>query len=374
VSQNLIGISAAISRVRDEIRQAAQYDAKVLVTGESGVGKEIVARGIHQASTRRSFPLVTVNCAALTDSLLETELFGHVQGSFTDAFYDRVGALESANRGTVFLDEVGETTPRMQGLLLRFLETGEIQRVGSDRAQTRVSVRVIAATNRELLDAISRKAFREDLYYRLNVIHIRVPPLRERREDIEPLFDHFLASFSETYASPIPEVAADLRAVLLAYHWPGNVRELRNVVERLVARGAGSVLRREDLPQELVAAASVTAAPAAGAIEHPSPDELYAAITRDGGTFWSVVFDPFMARDLTREDVRGVVTRGLRATAGNYKEMVRLFNLQPGEYKRFLAFLRKYGCHVTFQPFRTGGRQRGDGAAPTDSSDPPSIV
>src|SRR5687767_7885360 len=165
----LIGQSPAIETVREEVEYAARCDAKVLVTGESGVGKEIVARLIHAGSERRNNSLVTVNCAALTESLLETELFGHVRGSFTGAHRDRTGVLEQAHRGTIFMDEIGETTPRMQGLLLRFLETGEIQRVGSDRTEARVNVRVIAATNRNLVDAVAAKTFREDLYYRLNV-------------------------------------------------------------------------------------------------------------------------------------------------------------------------------------------------------------
>lgn len=196
----LVGTSSAVRALQDEIGYAARCDAKVLITGESGAGKEIVARQIHNCSNRRRSPLVTVNCAALTESLLETELFGHVRGSFTGAYRDRAGVLEQAHRGTVFMDEIGETTPRMQGLLLRFLETGEIQRVGSDEPiQTRVDVRVIAATNRVLLESVAAKTFREDLYYRLNVIHLQVPPLRERQEDIPLLLDHFAEVFSRQY-------------------------------------------------------------------------------------------------------------------------------------------------------------------------------
>lgn len=173
-----------MSWVKQEIEYAARCDTKVLITGESGVGKEVVARLIHAASERRHFPLVTVNCAALTETLLETELFGHVRGSFTGAFRDRTGLLEQAHRGTVFMDEVGETSPRMQRLLLRFLETGEIQRVGSERTDARVNVRVIAATNRNLVEAVAAKAFRDDLYYRLNVIQLHLPPLRDRLADV----------------------------------------------------------------------------------------------------------------------------------------------------------------------------------------------
>src|SRR5688572_13109876 len=205
----LIGTSAAVVAVREEVDYASRCDAKVLITGESGVGKEIVARLIHAGSERRHNPMVMVNCAALTESLLETELFGHVRGSFTGAFRDRTGVLEQAHRGTVFMDEVGEMTPRMQGLLLRFLETGEIQRVGSEKTETRVNVRVIAATNRNLSDGVAAGTFREDLFYRLNVIQLHLPPLRERLEDVQALLANFLGMFAAQYQMPIPVVADD---------------------------------------------------------------------------------------------------------------------------------------------------------------------
>src|SRR5689334_4499067 len=237
--QDLVGTSPAVGALREEILHPARCDAKVLITGESGAGKEIVARLIHDRSTRSRSPMVTVNCAALTDTLLETELFGHVRGSFTGAIRDRSGVFEQAHRGTVFMDEIGETTPRMQGLLLRFLETGEIQRVGSDRAQTRVDVRVVAATNRVLVDAVAQKLFREDLYYRLNVVHLYVPPLRERRDDISLLLQHFIQVFARQYQTPVPLFSEEALAVLLAHNWPGNVRELKNVAERLTIRAGG---------------------------------------------------------------------------------------------------------------------------------------
>src|SRR5262245_39565851 len=195
----MVGVSAAIRSVEKEIEHAARSDAKVLITGESGVGKEIVARLIHERSSRGNGPLVTINCAGFPDSLLESELFGHVKGSFTDAHRDKRGWLEAAHGGTILMDEVGEMSLRMQALLLRFLETGEIQRVGSDRRLPTLDVRVITATHRRLVDHIADKTFREDLYYRLNVVHIAVPPLRDRREDIVLLLNHFLSLFSETH-------------------------------------------------------------------------------------------------------------------------------------------------------------------------------
>src|SRR6187397_702789 len=232
----MVGISAAIQSVEDEIDHAARCDAKVLITGESGVGKEIVARLIHGRSNRNRGPLVTINCAGIPDSLLESELFGHMKGSFTDAHRDKRGWLESAHGGTIFMDEVGEMSLRMQASLLRFLETGEIQRVGSDRKLPPVDVRVVTATNRRLVDAMADKTFREDLYYRLNVVHIEVPPLRDRPEDVGVLLNHFLSNFSETHRLPVPEVSTAAVAALTAYQWPGNVRELRNVAERLILR------------------------------------------------------------------------------------------------------------------------------------------
>src|SRR5437660_3239320 len=187
----LVGRSEAIRTIEADIDCAARADAKVLITGETGVGKEVVARLIHQRSARSGGPLVTVNCAGLPDSLLESELFGHVRGSFTGAYRDKPGLLEMAPNGTVFLDEVGEMSTRMQVVLLRFLETGEIQRIGANRAHTRVNVRLITATNRDLQTSIASGGFREDLYFRLNVIRLCIAPLRERREDAPVLSDYY---------------------------------------------------------------------------------------------------------------------------------------------------------------------------------------
>jgi transcriptional regulator with PAS, ATPase and Fis domain len=348
----LIGTSAAIQAVREEIDYASRCDAKILITGESGVGKEVVARLIHAASQRRHSELVTVNCAALTESLLETELFGHVRGSFTGAFRDRTGVLEQANRGTVFMDEIGETTPRMQGLLLRFLETGEIQRVGSERAETRVNVRVIAATNRNLVDAVAAKTFREDLYYRLNVVQLQIPPLRERREDIAPLLSGFLADFAAQYQVPRPALSAEALETLLTHQWPGNVRELKNVAERLVVRSRAGQIEIGDLPGELLRTRSENTPEPAPAVRRVA-DVLFDRLVIHRESFWAIVYAPFMSRDMTRDDLRALVRKGLEQTGGSYRVLTELFNMQPGDYKRFLNFLRKHHCHVAFQQFRT---------------------
>ena len=363
--KSLLGETEAVRSLHEEITYASRCDAKVLVTGESGVGKEVVARLIHANSARRRAPLITVNCAALTDTLLETELFGHVKGSFTGAYRDRSGALELANRGTVFMDEIGETSPRMQGLLLRFLEAGEIQRVGSDAIQTRVDVRVIAATNRQLVDSVAAKTFREDLYYRLNVIHIRVPSLRERREDIPQFLNFFLDQFSRQYSVNSPTLAPATLSLLTEYSWPGNVRELKNIVERLVVRASDTPIEPRDLPLEVLRGSSleqasspsvaptVTTAPARSASE-----ALFERMLNGGESFWAAVYAPFMSRDLTRDDVRAIVRRGLERTGGNYRVMVELFNMPSDDYKRFLGMLRKYQCHMPFQEFRSASTSR----------------
>jgi DNA-binding NtrC family response regulator len=350
----MVGISAAIQAVEDEVDHAARCDAKVLITGESGVGKEIVARLIHGRSARTRGPLVTINCAGIPDSLLESELFGHVTGSFTDAHRDKRGWLESAHGGTIFMDEVGEMSLRMQASLLRFLETGEIQRVGSDRKLPPVDVRVITATHRRLVEHIADKTFREDLYYRLNVVHIEVPPLRDRREDIPVLLNHFLHGFADTYQIAVPEIVAEASDYLAGYHWPGNVRELRNVAERLILRAKDNRISVEALPAEITRDQRPRdkAPAAAAAVTAPNSQLLFERMFTNGASFWSEVYEPFMARDLTRNDVRDVVRLGLEHTRGNYKLLVQCFNMPPEDYKKFLNFLRKYQCHVPFQRFR----------------------
>jgi transcriptional regulator with PAS, ATPase and Fis domain len=353
---SLIGRSAALRTVQQEVEYAARSDAKVLITGASGVGKEIVAHLIHTRSKRRHAPLFTINCAALPDTLLESELFGHTRGSFTDAYRDKRGLLESAHAGTVFMDEVGEMSLRMQALLLRFLESGEIQRIGNDdRRRLSSDVRVIAATNRRILDDVQAGNFREDLYYRLNVIHITIPPLRERREDVAPLLDHFLRQFAEQHGVPLPTASTEAMHALEEYEWPGNVRELRNIAERLICRCPGTIIERHDLPREVVS--SLAVANATPSTTRPTTPMVGQAILErmvtGGESFWHCAYEPFMSRDLTRDDLRFLVRAGLEETRGNYKALVQLFNMQPQDYKRFLSFLRKYGCHMPFQGFRT---------------------
>jgi DNA-binding NtrC family response regulator len=345
----MVGCGRALRKVEEEIACAARSDAKVLVTGESGVGKEVVAKLIHQRGARARAPLVTINCAGVPDALLESEMFGHVRGSFTDAYRDKRGYLEQAQGGTIFMDEVGEMSLRMQALLLRFLESGEIQRVGANRIESTVDVRVISATNRSLVAEMAGKNFREDLYYRLNVIEIVIPPLRERREDILPLFEYFLHQYSEHHRLPRPHVSPDTMARLKAYDWPGNVREVKNVVERLVVRAQSGIVSPADLPPEL------DEPPCETVRTRAEPDLLLERMRASGESFWTAVYAPFMARDLTRDDLRTLVNLVLERTHGNYKALASDFNLDPKDYKRLIGFLKQYDCHVPFQGFRSIG-------------------
>jgi transcriptional regulator with PAS, ATPase and Fis domain len=351
--RQFVGSSAAAREVQLEIECAGRTDAKTLITGESGVGKEVVANMIHYESRRRFAPFVAINCAGIPDTLLESELFGHVRGSFTDAHRDKRGWLDQAQGGTIFLDEIGEMSNRMQAVLLRFLESGEIQRVGADRPHAIAAVRVIAATNRDLTARIAEKQFREDLYYRLNVIRIAIPPLRERKEDIEPLLTYFVRLASELHKIQTPVLHEETIARLLDYSWPGNVRELKNVVERLVVRSGTGTILPGDLPKELLAAWSRGTEPAAVTASKATSDRLFERMTLEGESFWSAVSEPFMSRDITRDDLRAVITKGLEHTKGSYKQLVQVFNIAPEDYKRLLSFLRKYGCHMPFQKFRT---------------------
>ena len=353
-SVQLVGSSRSIRQVEEDIQWAARSDAKVLITGESGVGKEVVARSIHEHSARARQPLVTINCAGIPDTLLASELFGHARGSFTDAHRERKGYLEQANRGTVFLDEVGEMSLQMQALLLRFLENGEIQRVGSEIRNARVDVRVICATNRSLIDRVKTGDFREDLFYRLNVIHIELQPLRQRRDDIPGLTTHFINHFAAIHRLPRPDLCEETMETLKAYEWPGNVRELKNVAERIVVRWRGGPITVADLPATItlrriqndaapreVAASTVSRAQA-----------LFDAMTQNREDFWSAVHVPFKSRDLTRQDLRSLIRLGLSSTRGSYRSLVRLFNMPEEDYKRFLNFLRKHEAHLPIHEFR----------------------
>jgi len=242
----IVGQSEAMQKVFDVVKKVADARSNILICGESGTGKELVARAIHYNSARSAMPFVAVNCSAVPETLLESELFGHVKGSFTGAISNKAGLFEVANGGTIFLDEIGDTTPTIQVKLLRVIQEREFRRVGGNQ-DIKVDVRVIAATNRDLEKAVAEGTFREDLYYRLDVIPIRLPPLRLRTGDIPLLVTHFLEKFSQEGSKPVPTLSPEAMHVLLEHEWRGNVRELENLIERVVAFSSGGPVTDADV-------------------------------------------------------------------------------------------------------------------------------
>ena len=352
IEPTLIGSSVALERLRSAAGRVAAGNAKVLITGESGVGKDLIARLIHARSPRAARPFVALNCAGVAETLLESELFGHVKGSFTGAHRDKVGLFQQGHRGTVFLDEVGEMSLRMQAMLLRFLESGEVKPVGADLVSAKVDVRVIAATNRNLPDLVSKGQFREDLMYRIMVVHLEVPPLRNRREDIRALVAHVIQ-----HTGIELELSEEAVQALERYPWPGNVRELQNVIEQLAWLQGPSVVGVEDLPPALTRSA-------AGGVRPPRErrkqvaDLLYDGLVSGTYSFWEHVYPMFINRDITRADLMALVRQCLFETSGNYRAVLRVLRMEPGDYKRFLNFLSTHDCTVDFREFRSGQSQR----------------
>jgi DNA-binding NtrC family response regulator len=355
----LLGSSPAMELMRVDIESAARTNAKVLITGETGVGKEVVARLIHEHGTRSRQTFVAVNCSGIPETLLASELFGHARGSFTGAFRDKIGLVRQADRGTLFLDELGEMSLSMQAVLLRFTETGEIQPVGVDAPAGRTDVRLITATNRDLRAQIAVGAFREDLYYRLNVIEIRVPPLRDRGPDVLELFRHYLQQACDAHRLESRELTPEAEQVLLEYEWPGNVRELRNITERLALRDSNQPITAAALALDLgsarvsgreIAASTAAARPDA---ESPAVQQLWDGLMA-GGDFWTLVYRPFKAHEIIRAELLALVDRGLHHTRGSYRALVKLFNMPPGDYKRFHAFLYQQNCNLPVTPYREG--------------------
>ncbi|HKR65022.1 MAG TPA: sigma-54 dependent transcriptional regulator [Thermoanaerobaculia bacterium] len=247
---NILGKSAKMQEIFSIVQRIAKTMSTVLISGESGTGKELIARAIHYNSDRRG-KFVSINCGALPETLLESELFGHERGAFTGAIREKRGLFHEADRGTIFLDEIGETSTAMQIKLLRVLQDRVVRRVGSN-VETPVDVRVIAATNRDLSESIREGTFREDLFYRINVIPITLPPLRQRKEDIPLLVDHFIEKFSTRMAVPRARISSDAMRAIEKYHWPGNVRELENVIERMIALETSDVLTTKSLPEHVL--------------------------------------------------------------------------------------------------------------------------
>ena len=338
--------SAGMQEILEMAKRASARRSKILITGETGVGKDLVARYVHASSPDAKRPFVAVNCAGLPDTLLESELFGHVKGSFTGAYRDKPGKLRQALGGTIFLDEVGEMTPRMQALLLRFLDTGEVKRLGEDEhhADIKVNARVITATNRDLPRLVLQGLFREDLLFRIRVVHLHVPPLRERREDIRPLVNHFIEHLDP--ALHLTNAAWD---AIWSYHWPGNVRELQNVIEQLASMASDRAVDVDELPWANTAVAG-------GRLRRERrrgiAEEILTQIVAGDCTFWDQVYDAFMMHDLTRQNLRDFIALALERSGGTYREMLHLLRLPNSDYKRLLKFLARQDCAVDFRPFR----------------------
>jgi two-component system response regulator PilR (NtrC family) len=315
----VVGYSKAMKIVRDLIQRAAPTDSTVLIQGESGVGKELIARALHYGSPRSAKPFIAVNCGALTETLLESEMFGHSKGSFTGAVVDKVGLVEVAHTGTLFLDEVSEMSPQLQVKVLRLLEEKEFKPVGSVTTK-RVDVRFITATNKDLEVAIQRSEFRKDLFYRLNVIPIHIPPLRERRDDIPILAEHFLGKYSKDMKRAGKRFAPEVKEAMMRHPWPGNIRELENAVQRSIALSDGDMITAKDLLE--------TAAPT------PDLRSVAAATARAIG-------EEGLDLDATMADIEvGYLKRALEMTGGNYTKAAQLLKMS---LRSFRYKLQKFG-------------------------------
>ena len=316
----LIGESTAMRRVLERVERLAPSDATVLLAGESGTGKELVARALHAGSARASGPFVAVNCAALSETLLESELFGHEKGAFTGAIAQKKGRVELAHRGTLFLDEIGELALPLQAKLLRVLQEREVERVGGTRP-IRVDVRVVAASHRDLAAAVAAGTFRQDLYYRLNVVTVRLPPLRERREDVPLLARWFLADVAAACKRPVGAISPAARRLLVAHSWPGNVRELRNAIEHAVVLGNGDTVLPEDLPESVREAAAPAGGDGAGRGAEEDAE-------REGS---------FHAELRARK--KELIARALAANEGNVTAAAKELGLHPNYLHRLMTSL-----------------------------------
>ena len=270
--QQLVGKSPVMQEVFRRLRLAAQSDVTVLLTGESGTGKELAARAVHALSSRKDKPFYAINCSAIPETLLESELFGHVKGSFTGAIRDKAGVFQAADGGTLFLDEIGDTSPLLQLKLLRVLQEGEIRRVGDERG-IKINVRLLTATNRDLKNLLASGQIREDFYYRIRVFEIKLPPLRERREDLPLLVNHFIGEASRVQQRPIRDIAKDAMQHLMQYGWPGNVRELKNSIEHAFVTVSGDCLTLLDLPSEVRNAGAGATISSSSPLLHSTPGE-----------------------------------------------------------------------------------------------------
>lgn len=339
VSNELLGASDKMAEVRELIARVADTDVTVLIRGESGTGKELVARAIHVASPRRQRGFVKVNCAALPAELLESELFGFERGAFTGAIQHKPGKFEFANQGTMFLDEISEMGPPLQSKLLQVLQDGEFARLGG-RHDVRVDVRVLAATNRDLERAVGEGQFREDLFFRLNVVCITLPPLRQRRDEIPLLTDHFLRRYSEHYNRPAIALATDTLRLFAEYDWPGNVRELENLTKRMVILGTDAPIRRE--LADAIAGRALRVGPIPALRTVTAPDPAYAAVAPAPPTVPAPAIPSGslkdIARSAAREAERELISRTLQHTRWNRREAAEILGIS---YKALLYKIKE---------------------------------
>jgi Nif-specific regulatory protein len=329
-SHDMVGQAPKMRETYAFISKAAPTDATVLIRGESGTGKELAARALHNHSPRAEKPFVAINCAALTETLLESELFGYEKGAFTGANTQKKGKVEVAQGGTLFLDEIGEMAMNLQAKLLRVLQEREFERVGGTKP-IKADIRVVAATNRALEDAIKEGRFREDLFYRLNVITLKLPPLRERREDIKLLANHFAAKYAQRCKRTIKGITPDALNCLLNYDWPGNVREFENTIERAVVLGSTDMLGVEDLPENLI-----SAKPAALVVNQPTAE--HAAQPAALGNFY----------DLINDAKKQLIIRAVEQAKGNYTEAAKLLDVHPNHLHRLIRNLDMKGELLKF--------------------------
>jgi Nif-specific regulatory protein len=308
LEHNMVGEGAAMQRIYHFIAKVAPTDSTVLIVGESGTGKELAARAIHRNSKRSQKPFIAINCAALTETLLESELFGHEKGSFTGAFTQKKGRLETAESGTLFLDEIGELSPALQVKLLRVLQEREFERVGGTQS-IKVDIRVIAATNKNLDEAIQQGEFRQDLFYRLNVVSFEMPPLRERRDDIMLLASYFADKYGPTCNRRLTGISTDARACLVNYDWPGNVRELENAIERAVVLGTTDLILPEDLPETVLETKKTTPVSTAG------------------------------YHEAVAETKRGIILKAMDQARGNFTEAAKILGIHPNYLHRLIRNL-----------------------------------
>jgi transcriptional regulator with PAS, ATPase and Fis domain len=320
----MIGKSEVMLQLAERVRAAARISGSVLVTGETGSGKELVARAIHEHSGRSNGRFVAIDCGALPEDLIESELFGFKKGAFTSAVADKSGLFEEANGGTLFLDEIANTSRRFQAKLLRALQERQIRRLG-DTVYRPLDIRVVAATNRDLRTLVRKGDFREDLFYRLSVFAIQVPPLRNRLDDIPLLVEAMLHGRKE--------ISSGALAKLQMYDFPGNVRELENIIETAAYTAAGNTIEECHI-----------AIPDGTTVDYEGVLHVE--------NFWESVARPYADRMITRTHMENVVRRGLQQANGSYRRLIRLFNLPDSDYKRFMDFLRRHGCNVDYRQYR----------------------